>query len=83
MKREVPYRDGKKVLGTVVPFDVIRENWNEYKLQDGTTLRSRNVAIEILRLDGEKTDTGEQVYMVKANNIIATVDNLEGLLEGR
>jgi ribosomal protein L14 len=80
MKREVPYKD-KKVMGTVMPFEVVRENWNEYKVSDGTTIRFRSVAGAIVKIDGERDEIGNQVYVVLSKNLVEIIDTLDGLLE--
>lgn len=80
IKREVLYK-GKKVMGTMMPFEIVRENWNEYKVSDGTTIRFRSVAGAIVKVDGEKDDIGNQVYLVLSKNLVEIIDTLDGLLE--
>ncbi len=41
-------------------FETIKEDWNIYKLEDGTTLRIRLVAVKIAR--GIDPKTGEILY---------------------
>ena len=42
------------------------EPWNEYQLPDGTRLRMKTVAQQILKVRGSKDE-----YMVKSSNILA------------
>lgn len=63
---------GTEVDATVMPFQAGAENWNEYLLNDGTVLRVKLVATEVLRLDGVYSDDGEPVYLVKSQNVTAT-----------
>ena len=71
MKRIIDYQ-GKKIEGTIVSFDTIQENWNEYHLTDGTTLKLKTTVIEILRLDGEYNDDGDPIYYTKNTNMVTT-----------
>jgi len=52
-----------------VDFDTIKEEWNEYKLKDGTTLKIKIVLIKVVR--GDTYDQfGDPVYMVNTQNIV-------------
>ena len=46
------------------------EPWNVYQLEDGTRLRMKTVAQQILKIRGKKDQ-----YMVKSSNIV-TVDSV-------
>ncbi|HJQ96801.1 MAG TPA: hypothetical protein VJ826_00735 [Candidatus Polarisedimenticolaceae bacterium] len=55
--------------GVVVDVQSIKENWNEYQLEDGTRLRMRLVVHQVLRLQ-EINDRGEPIYVIKSQNIL-------------
>jgi len=52
-----------------VEFDTINEDWNEYKLKDGTTLKIKLVLIKVMRTDNYD-QFGDPVYMVNSQNIV-------------
>ena len=70
---------GKDVGATELKFDTIREEWNEYECEDGSTVRMKTVAAKIYRTHQKNTQTGETVYVVRSSNII---DVVEGEGEG-
>jgi len=70
MKRTIQFKD-KKVEGTEVSFETIREEWNVYRLNDGTTLKFKAVVANIIRLDDEHNDVGDPIYLVMSK-IVAT-----------
>ncbi len=56
---------GRKV-GSPIPVSIKKaeENWNVYKLSDGTTIRSRPVIVEIVRRHNRFDDKGNPVYTI-------------------
>lgn len=63
---------GKSVEALDVRFKNIKEEWNEYQLEDGSILRTKSVVSEILRIPEEYDREGNPVYMVKSANMIVT-----------
>ena len=74
---------GRKVIGQKVNFDIDKENWNSYSLEDGTTIRMRSVVAQIIRLE-EYNNEGEPIYLVTSTNVLATdvPDHLKKKLPG-
>lgn len=72
MKRTIEHK-GKKVTGTHVGFTTIREDWNEYTLSDGTTLKVKVVLTDVLRVEGEHDAAGDPVYITKSVNHVVNV----------
>ena len=70
---------GRDADGLEVRFKGIHEEWNEYDLEDGTTLRMKAVVSDIVRLDGEYDQEGNPIYLVKAGNmvVVKAPDNLK------
>jgi hypothetical protein len=62
--------DGRDHDATAVGFQNAREYWNEYLLDDGTIIRLKLVATEVLRLDDMRDQNGAPVYVVKSTNVI-------------
>jgi hypothetical protein len=54
-------------------FNEEKENWNIYKLNDGTTLKVKLVLQGVRRL--QKCDpTGSPIYLIKSTNVVRAVD---------
>mgnify|MGYP001602353913 FL=1 len=69
-KRKVHGPDGKEHEATVLEFQNAREHWNEYLLDDGTILKLKPVATEVMRIDGVFDAQGQPVYVVMTTNIV-------------
>ena len=61
---------GEEVEAVDVNFKSIREDWNEYLLSDGTTLRMKLVVSEVVRAEGKYDDDDNPIYLVKSSNIV-------------
>ncbi len=59
----------KTVGGTLVDFETVREEYNSYKLSDGSTIRMKTVVTNIIRTE-EFTPSGEPVYIVNSQNVL-------------
>ena len=66
---KVPFK-GREVEGVDVNFRVVREDWNEYQLSDGTELRMRLVVSEVIMIPGEYDKEGNPAYVVKSGNLV-------------
>lgn len=77
-KRKFPLPDGGEVEGTVMTFRSSGEHWNEYLVDDGSVVRIKLVATEIIRLDDQYDAQGNPVYVVQSTNVMS-VDAPEGL----
>jgi hypothetical protein len=68
MKVRLP--NGSEVEATNVDFETMQEDWNEYKLEDGTVLRFKTVVSSIIRTENYDPMTGDPVYHVRSTNIL-------------
>lgn len=70
---------GRDVNGLEVRFRSNKEEWNEYVLEDGTSLRMKAVVSEVVRLEGEYDVEGNPVYVVKSANmlVVKSPDNMK------
>lgn len=73
MDRTVDY-EGKKVQGSEVRFDTIREEWNVYELNDGSTLKVKIIVAGIIRVNGEYNNEGDPIYIIKSKNLVTSID---------
>lgn len=58
--------EGREVDATMLDFSVIEDGVARYRLEDGTVLRVKPVVVNVLRLEGEKTELGEPVFLVQS-----------------
>jgi hypothetical protein len=63
-----------------IPIAIVSEQefWNTYSLEDGSVVRVKLVAQEILRVEGMWDGDGNPVYVVRSTNVTA-VDGNESL----
>lgn len=69
-KTTVTYK-GKEREAIEVDFKIIREDWNEYHLDDGTRIRLKPVASLVIRIPNEFDNDGNPVYLVKSSNVMS------------
>ena len=63
---------GKEIPGEEIEFEIEREGFNVYILQDGTKMKMKTVVSKIVRLEAYKPD-GEPLYLINSANV-ATAD---------
>jgi hypothetical protein len=68
MKVRLP--NGSEVEATNVDFETMQEDWNEYKLEDGTVLKFKTVVSSIIRTENYDPMSGDPVYHVRSTNIL-------------
>ena len=67
---KVEFKLGDKIVaGTLVDFETLREEYNSYKLADGSTIRMKTVVTNIIRTE-EFTPEGEPVYIINSQNVL-------------
>ena len=60
MKRVELKVGDKTIAGTLVDFETVREEYNSYKLSDGSMIRMKTVVTNIIRTE-ECTPPGEPI----------------------
>jgi hypothetical protein len=68
MKVRLP--NGTEVEAMNVDFETVKEDWNEYKLTDGTILKFKTVVSNVIRTENYDPMTGDPVYHVRSTNIL-------------
>lgn len=68
-----PFVDGVEIL-----VDESSEKWSEYKLEDGTTIRLKQVLMEVIRTS-QYDPEGNPLYTIKAQPILSILDVPEKL----
>lgn len=69
-KRRVQYQ-GKEVEATPVSATSTSEQWNQYLIDDGSMIRTKLVATEFVRIDGEHDADGNPVYLIKWTTVVS------------
>ncbi len=66
-------------------FQTGAEHWNEYLLDDGTLVRIKLVATEILRVDGHYDAEGNPLYILNSTNVMTAIapEDFKGKEEDR
>jgi hypothetical protein len=70
VKRKYPLPNGQEVDGDEVEFEVERESFNTYILEDGTKLKVKNVVAKIVRLEAYGPD-GSPLYLLQGGPIVS------------
>jgi hypothetical protein len=71
-----------QVDGYVVNVSESNERWSEITLEDGTVLRTKQVVLNALRLDGRWDPDGNPLYTLKINPVMAIVSAPDHLRKG-
>ena len=61
---------GKPVDAVAVKFKSVREDWNEYQLDDGSTVRMKTIVSDVVRIPDEYDAENNPVYVVKSTNMV-------------
>ncbi|AIA31974.1 hypothetical protein [Leptospirillum ferriphilum] len=62
---------GREVMGIPVKVTFSKENWADYTLDDGTTIKLRPIVSDIYRVENEYDMEGNPLYVVKSANMMA------------
>ncbi|MCC6027944.1 MAG: hypothetical protein HA490_05990 [Archaeoglobales archaeon] len=72
--------DGSVVSGIKIGFKTLKEDWNEYELEDGTKLYIKLVLVDVVRLN-EISPIGEPVYQILSQNIVRVKSSKRAIQE--
>lgn len=70
-KRRISLPNGEMVDATQLGHRATGEHWNEYLFDDGTVARVKLVVTNVYRLDGQRDQKGQPVYLIESTNVIA------------
>jgi len=65
--------------GEEVDFENAKEEWNVYKLADGTTLKIKLVLVNVVRSRNKYDPLGNPIYGITSQNIVKTLNVPEKL----
>jgi hypothetical protein len=69
-KLKVRLPNGRELEAIDVDFETVKEDWNEYTLEDGTVLKFKTVVSSIIRTEDYDPMTGDPVYHVRSTNLL-------------
>jgi hypothetical protein len=69
-KRKLQLPDGQSVDAEEMTFRSPGENWSEYLVDDGTVIRIKPVALEIMRLVDQYDQSGNPIYVMNSQNVM-------------
>jgi hypothetical protein len=72
-KKKIKTSDGRELDATVIDINSSQEQWNQYLLSDGTVIKLKPVATEVVRIDGEYDQEGNPVYLLKSTNVVNVI----------
>ena len=81
-KKQVRDPSGKLVDGTVIDIDESTEKFSELMLSDGTTLKVKVVAVEVIRIDDRWDQEGNPMYVLKSQLVVSVSESPPHLEEG-
>jgi len=70
-KKKMKLPNGQEVDATILSFQAAGEHWNEYLVDDGTVIRVKVVATEVLRLDEQYDAQDNPIYLLQSTNVMA------------
>ena len=87
--RELILPDGTKLRGIELEFEILKEDWNEYQLSDGTKLRVKNALVKAFRVVDEagnptniiirtETETASRSYEQPFDSAVTSVLQEDG-----
>jgi len=79
-KKKVKDATGQSVDGYVIPVEETTERFSDVKLEDGSVLKIKSSALEVIRMDEQWDDEGHPVYVVKSNTIIVVSESPQHLM---
>jgi hypothetical protein len=68
---KVPF-EGKIVEGLEMDFKSVKEDWNEYQVNDGVIIRMKVVVTNIAKIPDKYDPEGNPIYVVKSSNVLST-----------
>ena len=77
--RTINLPDGTSAKAVEMDFKIVREDWNEYELSDGTRLRVKNFVVKVLVVVDDNGEyilgpVGDPQVMVQGSvNVVASV----------
>lgn len=62
---------GEEVEAMPIEINQGDEHWNQYLLDDGTTLKVKLVTTRVLRIENKYDHEGNPIYLVQSTNVLA------------
>lgn len=69
-KRKMRHAEYGELDAESIPFEIVKENWNEYQLPDGSVVRVRLVVSDIYQTD-KTTKEGDPLIAVSHQAVVS------------
>lgn len=78
-KIKIRLPDGRTVDATPIDINQASEHWNQYLLEDGSTVRLKLIVSKVFRVDNEYDIEGNPVYSIQSTNVpsVSAPENLK------
>lgn len=63
--------EGKIVEGLDMDFKSLKEDWNEYQINDGTIIRMKVVVTNVAKIPDRYDPEGNPIYLLKSSNVLS------------
>jgi hypothetical protein len=60
------------VMGLELDFDILKENWNKYKTEDGSILKIKNPTIKVFKT-AERDSRGNPIYRIAGISMVVSI----------
>lgn len=70
-KVKIRLPDGREVDATPTEINQASEQWNNYLLEDGSTLKVKLVITKVSRIDNEYDAERNPVYLFQSTNVVS------------
>jgi len=60
---------GRRAEASLVEVNQSNERWNEYLLEDGSSMKVKLILKKVLRVDGQYDAEGNPIYVLQSTNI--------------
>jgi hypothetical protein len=64
--------EGQLVDADILDSEIIGEPWSLYRLEDGTTIKCKQVLVSVSRLRDKHKENGEPIYVLKIGGLVDT-----------
>jgi hypothetical protein len=65
--------EGAEVPAEEVEFEIEREGWSVYVLEDGTRIKMKNIVARVFRLIDRYKEDGEPLYLLHGSPVISSI----------
>ena len=69
--------NGELRMADELTFEPLRDQWQEFRLEDGTLMRVKLVLAKVVRLRDLKAPSGQPLYSIESQNVVTVTTREE------